>query len=426
MKIDYIGKYKDQFIWLNNNYKFRFNIVTGLYEYKLLRKGRVIKGQEWQDFDDRTRSDILLRMFNENMDIADSKLNNYIESNYNSPNYDPFLEYFEDLKEWESGDKNYIKELCETIKTKNPNHLEKSIKKFLVATVACLLEPDEVNDVCLVFQSSHQGVGKSRWMRRLLPAQFRSRYLYEGAIDTKNKDHTIYLSQYWFMHLDELETLKGSSIGAIKSYITRQRISERKSYGRYKSHFLRRASFLGSVNEDKFLTDITGNRRWIVFQTSHIDYEHLVDIDGVWAQAYFYYKQGFKYWFDNQEIKVINEINEEFREMSLEEEILIKYFGFPEEVDETASDYYYLSTTEVLMKIQSMNGGILNKMNSSKMGKALSRHSKIKRMSNGVSKYYLEFSYENEIENKINTTKGTQKSTEVPSNYYSDDDDIPF
>src|SRR5690606_1201827 len=158
--------------------------------------------------------------------------------------------------------------------------------------------PDEVNDVCLVFQSSTQGVGKTRWMRKLLPEKFRSLYLYEGVVDTKNKDHTIYLSQYWFMHLDELETLKGANIGAIKSFITRQRISERKAFARYTTTFQRRASFLGSVNDDKFLTDITGNRRWLVFKVKDIDYEHLVDINGVWAQAYYYYKQGFKYWFD--------------------------------------------------------------------------------------------------------------------------------
>jgi len=422
MKIEYEGKFKNQFIWLSNSYEFRFNVVTNQYEYRKLKNGKLKKGTEWVDFEDRNRNDILLEIYNADMDLPDNKLNAFIESKYNSPDYDPFSEYFEDLEEWQSGDKDYIKELSKTISTKNSEHLEQALKKFLVATISCLLEPDEVNDVCLVFQSSEQGVGKSRWMRKLLPEKFRSRYLYEGAIDTKNKDHTIYLSQYWFMHLDELETLKGNNIGAIKSYITRQRISERKAYGRYKASFLRRASFLGSVNEDKFLTDITGNRRWLVFQVTKIDYEHVVDIDGVWAQAYFLYKAGFKHWFDNKEIKVINQINEEFREMSFEEEILLKYFGFPEEVDESNADYDYFSTTEALMKVQSFNSALLNKMNSSKMGKALSRHSKIKKMSNGVSKYYLEFS-QIKIEEKPE-----EKPIEIVENIddYTLDSDVPF
>ena len=142
-------------------------------------------------------------------------------------------------------------------------------------------------------------------MRSLLPKQFQREYLYEGNIDTKNKDHTQYLSQYWFIHLDELETLKSNDISAIKSYITRQRISLRKAYGRYKSNMVRRASFLGSVNEDKFLSDITGNRRWLVFKTSEIDYEHKVDVDQLWAQVYEIWKKGFKHWFDVDEIRDI-------------------------------------------------------------------------------------------------------------------------
>lgn len=424
MKLEFSGKNKNQFIWLSNNYEFRFNVVTNLYEYRKLKKGKVVKGNEWKDFEDRNRNDILLEIFNDDLDLPDNKLNAYIESKYNSPDYDPFEEYFDELEEWESGQKDYIKELAKTIKTKNSEHLEDTLKKFLVATISCLLEPDEVNDVCLVFQSSAQGVGKSRWMRKLLPEKFRSKYLYEGAIDTKNKDHTIYLSQYWFMHLDELETLKGNNIGAIKSYITRQRISERKAYGRYKTSFLRRASFLGSVNEDKFLTDITGNRRWLVFQVTEIDYEHMVDIEGVWAQAYYYYKKGFKYWFDNEEIKKINNINEEFREMSFEEEILLKYFGFPKEVDESNGDYGYFSTTEALMKVQSLNSALLNKMNSSKMGKSLSRHAKLKKQSNGVSKYYLEFSHEQK-ELPESTQENSLPVAEAVIDYTTDGD-VPF
>ena len=93
-------------------------------------------------------------------------------------------------------------------------------------------------------------------MRRLLPKKFRNEFLYEGEIDTKNKDHVMYLSQYWFIHLDELESLRNNDIGAIKSYITRQRISLRKAFGRYKINLVRRASFLGSVNQDKFLQEI--------------------------------------------------------------------------------------------------------------------------------------------------------------------------
>lgn len=223
-------------------------------------------------------------------------------------------------------------------------------------------------------------------MRSLLPKHFQSEYLYEGNIDTKNKDHVIYLSQYWFIHLDELETLKGNEISSVKSYITRQRISQRKAYGRYTSHFIRRASFLGSVNDDKFLTDITGNRRWLVFPVSEINYEHRVNIDGLWAQIYHYWKEGFKHWFDIDEIKEINNINEEFRSMSLEEEQVLQIFNFPNKEDRTGS---WFTSTDVMIEIGKIRGGLLNKINSRSIGKALSRHAVEKKISSGVQKYYL-------------------------------------
>ena len=129
-------------------------------------------------------------------------------------------------------------------------------------------------------------------------------------------------------HLDELEALSGNEISAMKSYITRQRISVRKAYGRYKSNFVRRASFLGSVNDDKFLTDITGNRRWLVFTVKDIDYEHHVDIGGLWSQVYYLWNNNFRYWFNAEEIENVNKRNEKFRITNEEEECLVDMFEF--------------------------------------------------------------------------------------------------
>ncbi len=311
-----------QFNYISSKYVFRFNVVTSFYEFS--KKKKKLK---WEKYDDRVKNSILLELMQEHIEVATDKVNIFIESMDFSPDYNPFEEYFDDLKKWDEG-VDYIGKFADTIKTDNPKYFRSTLERFLVGTLDCLLNTDSVNDVCLVFQSK-QGVGKTRWMRSLLPKQFQSEYLYEGNIDTRNKDHTIYLSQYWFIHLDELETLKSNDIGAIKSYITRQRISARKAFGRYTSHFSRRASFLGSVNEDKFLSDITGNRRWLVFKVNDINYMHGLNSNKLWAQVFHLYKEGYRHWFDTDEIKEINNQNEEFRSMSIEEELLLRYFTFP-------------------------------------------------------------------------------------------------
>lgn len=385
--LDFAGKFEKPFNYIISHYEFRFNVVISQYEYRPLKRGKKQIDLEWIKFEDRVKNNIMLEIFNRSMDITQDKMNIMIESELVSPDYNPFEEYFLTLKEWDKKT-DYIDLLSKTVKTASQEHFSTTLKKFLVGVVDCLLNEDSVNDVCLVFQSSQQGVGKSRWMRKLLPEKFRNQYLYEGDVDTKNKDHVMHLSQYWFIHLDELETLKGKDIGAIKSYITRQRISLRKAFGRYKATFVRRASFLGSVNDDKFLTDITGNRRWLVFETRQIDYDHLIDIDGLWAQVYWHYRQGFRHWFDIEEIKEINKINEEFRSMATEEEQLLQLFEFLEDKDFGGE---WLSGSDVIHQIGKYRPGLANKMLSQRMGRALSRHCKQKKTINGVTKYHVKY-----------------------------------
>ena len=228
---DFTGKYHKQFNFITANYQFRFNVVTSLYEYRTIeftgRNKKTRINTSWRKYDDRVKNQILLRLMETDLDISQDKFNIFVESEKISPDYNPFYEYFENLEPWDEKT-DFIQQISETVRTGDNEHFKSTLQRFFVGTIDCLLEEDAVNDVCLVFQSG-QGIGKTRWMRSLLPKKFQAEYLYEGNIDTKNKDHTMYLSQYWFIHLDELETLRSNDISAIKSYITRQRISVRKA-----------------------------------------------------------------------------------------------------------------------------------------------------------------------------------------------------
>lgn len=409
----YNGKHSNAFNYISKKYEFRFNIVTNLYEFRRRpKKKKKKKGNKkipWEKYDDRQKNDILLELLREHMDRTPTeKVNIFIESREFSPDYNPFEEYFNKLPKWD-GKTDYIKQLAKTVEVDNVKRFRKALKKFLVASVHCLLNEDSVNDVCLVFQSP-QGVGKTRWMRSILPRDFRSEYLFEGSIDTRNKDHNIYLSKYWFMHLDELEALKGNDIEAIKSYITREMINERKAYGRYMTKFIRRASFLGSVNADKFLSDTTGNRRWLVFKTKTIDYKHKINPDDLWSQVYSLYKEGFRHWFNTEEIKEINESNEVFRTIPLEEEMILRYFSF----NEKKKKGELLSSSEIIQKIIENVPQFSHKLQSIRMGRALSKHCKWKQMRGGIQRYYV--NYMGEI----------PADEETKSKTIGEDDDLPF
>lgn len=399
------GKHSNAYNTTLKRFKFRFNEVMNIYEYK--EKG----DKTWQMYGDRVRNDILLWLAEESIDIPKEKFDIFVESSRCSPIFNPFKDYFKKLKKWD-GKTDYIKKLSKTLKANDQKQLEICLRKFLVGTVDCLLNPDSVNDTCLVFQAP-QGYGKSRWMRSILPKGFDDKYFWEGEIDTRNKDHTLYLSQFWFMHLDELESLKKQDVSALKSYITRQRISLRQAYGRYKSNYVRRASFIGSVNEQKFLTDTTGNRRWLVFNIFRINYQHNIDINKVWAQAYALHKKGFRHWFNLEEISALNANNENFREVGLEEELFLRYFVVGDKDDPGE----WLSSSEILDKLVTAKPMLAHKLNQYKLGRVLSKYVKRKKRPSNVQKYYVEF-----MEEEVKPSGSGSKQ----SNVIDEDDDLPF
>lgn len=404
------GKHSSAFNYISSKYVFRFNVVSGEYEFS--KKKNKLK---WHKYDDRIRNQILMLLLSQQFDPPVGKVDAFIEREQTAPEYNPFKDYFENLGEW-NGKTDYIQKLAETVPVENPQHFRKTLEKYLIGVIDCLLKQDSVNDVCLVFQSG-QGTGKSRWMRSLLPKQFRKEYLYEGAVDTRNKDHTMYLSQYWFIHLDELESLRNNEIGALKSYITRQRISLRAAYGRYKTTFVRRASFLGSVNDGKFLSDTTGNRRWLVFKViGDIDYQHKIDPDKLWGQVFDLWVKGTRHWFVTEEIKEINNYNERFRVISLEEELLKRFFR----ITKKKGEGQYLSSSEIIEKIVANTPQFNNKLQVGRMGKALHKHATKRKWKHGIQKYYLEYLG---IEHETNTPSPDANSGRRT---IKDGDDVPF
>jgi predicted P-loop ATPase len=81
----------------------------------------------------------------------------------------------------------------------------------------------------------------------------------------------------------------------------------------------------------QFLSDPTGTRRWLPFAVESIEsplstpFNH----EGIYAQAYALYKQGFRYWFDRPEIERLNKHNELFQTSRSEYELIDEFFRKP-------------------------------------------------------------------------------------------------
>jgi predicted P-loop ATPase len=190
--------------------------------------------------------------------------------------------------------------------------------------VGSLYDSTVVNQTVLVFCGS-QGIGKTTWVLNLIPNKLKD-YVFSGYLQPHNKDSILLLSECALINLDELEGLNKGEIDSLKEMITKPQIKVRRPYASSSEVLTRRASFAGSINSHEFLHDYSGNRRFLCFTVNNIQYKHKVDIEKVLAQALYLFQGGFQYWFDQAEIRKVNQQNEAYRVIDIEEELLLKWY----------------------------------------------------------------------------------------------------
>ncbi|WP_407667389.1 VapE domain-containing protein [Myxococcus dinghuensis] len=168
--------------------------------------------------------------------------------------------------------------------------------KFAISAVARALRPGCKVDTVMILEGP-QGLRKSTAFRIL-----GGRYFTDAYIDVTNKDSAMLASQYWLIELAELTTFRKSEDQALKAFLTRTEDTYRPPYGRTNVKSPRRCVFVGTTNEDDYLRDPTGHRRFWPVKCSHIDTDALArDRDQIWAEAVARFNQGESWWLTSEE-----------------------------------------------------------------------------------------------------------------------------
>jgi len=138
---------------------------------------------------------------------------------------------------------------------------------YLMGMVKRALEPGCKFDYMLVLESPEQGRGKSSLFRLLGGAWFADTGLVLG-----DKDSFAQLQGRWLYEMSELDALSRADVKQVKQYIASQSDYFRMSYDRRAREYPRQGVFGGTTNDDHYLVDPTGNRRfWPVRVTRYID-----------------------------------------------------------------------------------------------------------------------------------------------------------
>ena len=344
--------------FLTKYYKLRRNIVRRTVEYRDLKKH-----DAFQPVTDYWENSVWCALQKSGVFCRVSDLRSVIYSDF-SPEYNPFKSYFDNLPRWD-GTTDPIGRLAATIDTTRPEYWEKCLKKWLVAVVACAIDERQTNHTVLLL-SGAQGVGKTTWLRNLVPPVLRN-YVFSGNLDPTAKDSSLLMSNCFLIILDELSGQSRVELNQLKALITKDSILERRPYARNAETFVRCASFAATVNDSQILTDRTGSRRFLCFETLRIDYTSEIDHAAIYAQALALYKQNFRYWFAENDITEINDNNEPFQQSCPEAELFYTYFRKPVRFELPL----LLSTSEILSKIAERTRYSMTTMSVNLLGRVL-------------------------------------------------------
>ena len=387
--------------YLNQWIKTRYNVITAMIEWRKAGSGDMFV---WMK--DKHEHTWFCDLHKKGQLIPISTLHILLNSDF-SPDFNPFLDYFHRLKKWD-GKTDYIGQLCDTVKTLDDIYWNFSFLKWFVAYVASMLVDDIFNHTVVVLVGA-QGAGKTSWMKRLVPDVLQD-FLGTTAMQADSKDAAIQLSECGLIILDELENLNRKDLAMFKELITRPKSRIRRPYGRNSESMAHLASFIAGVNHEQILTDISGTRRYLCSNIVSIDYQHKVDIDGCMAQAYALFKSGFKFWFNQDEIKELTTHNEDFVSKSVEEELISTWFVkvTREEWDNrskfaNSQNYMLLSSTDIAIKL--MEKARFNLLDSSiiKIGRIM-KNMEFVRMRQNDRRVYIVRLVDNEVVIKASHT----------------------
>lgn len=335
----------------------RRNVVTGFVE---------VKEEGWRQFTDDDRNSLWRALSKElGVRVVRQDISAVVKSDF-SPRYHPFEEYIKALPAWD-GTTDHIARLASSVTVKgDQEYFARCFKKWLVAFIAAIFDPEEVNHEILVF-IGRQGSYKSTWFHYLLPPELRQYFLPKLMSNAGiTKDDLFKIAQSGLVCLEEIDNMKQRDLNQLKALTTMRTINERRAYGEFNEFHRHIASFCATGNNRFFLTDPTGNRRFLTFEVESIVPPQTYDYgyEGVYAQAYALWKQGFRYWFNDEENAEINRRNTEFETPNKEWELINKYYRRPLAGEECK----FLTATDILERI---NASVKERLNIVKIGNAL-------------------------------------------------------
>lgn len=288
---------------------------------------------EWSNDDDSQLSIYINHYYGQ---ISDKFIRNAFIKVAVDNNFHPIKQYLENLKPWDKVKRNerlFIKYFGAS----DTEYIRECAKLLCLAAVGRIYEPGIKYDYVIIL-CGLQGSGKSTFFRKLAKDWFSDSLKFTDLVDKTGDEK---LQGTWINEVGELAGKNQIDVETIKAYITKQVDKYRPAYGKTSIDHPRRCIIVGTTNRtDGFLKDITGNRRFLIIETSN-DRETAPwnitndEVDQIWAEAVYTYKEikksgkPFELKLSEEMEKEAEKIQEKFMEPDDREGIVKRYVDMP-------------------------------------------------------------------------------------------------
>ena len=171
-----------------------------------------------------------------------------------------------------------------------------------------------------------QGIGKSTFLSRLGKDWFSDSLTMFGG-----KEAAELLQGTWINEIGELTAMSKQETNAVKQFLSKTHDIYRAAYGKRTDKYPRRCVFFGTSNEEEFLKDVTGNRRFWPVDVGVCPARKSIwkdlpnEVDQIWAEAYLYWMLGEPLYLPKELEQAAEEMQESHRELSGKEGIIQEF-----------------------------------------------------------------------------------------------------
>ena len=314
-------------LFLNENYCFRRNVLNGKVEFTMKSDKDVLPDEagnrtsdsssDWRPLTQEAFNSIIRRAKKEQVCEKGSPKTEIMEFVHSEdvPVHNPIGDYLKLLPKWDG--QNHIAQLFSRLPGITSEQ-QGYLATWFLSAVAHWLQMDTLHgNECVPTLIGAQGCGKTTFFHRLLPTELRQYYL--DHLNLSNKfDKDMALTNNLIVNLDELDAIRPSQQSSLKQTLSVSKVNGRPIFGRAQEDRLRFASFVATTNNRHPLQDATGSRRYICIlipEGQMIDNTGDIDYSQLYAQVmYELLEQKAPYWYSNDEVARIQQLNLDFME----------------------------------------------------------------------------------------------------------------